>query len=335
MIYMVQKIIIEPLCSHKDLKCIEGEFLPTHPLRTLINRSCDIYSSENGNKILIAKFRKGVISDKLSDLAIQSFKSDAKKATSIRGIASGKIDLKKLSKNIVAVVNPDSYKSRVVYKSGIVSNYYIANPVNSLIVGYFDLPTLHNKSSILRKKLDTCRVTRFTEQSTEKWKNVLPLINKVDNLYKVLVPTKHRLQKNLARKVKEFCIENTAFTTLTVNYNWQTACHVDKGDLTEGFSCITVSEEGKWSGGYLSLPRFGLSFDLRQGDILIFNPHEYHCNSPIVPLTKNYTRLSIVYYFREGMLKCAKSRQKTRPKTRSRSRSRPRKIKYRSRSVSR
>lgn len=327
---MVQKILIEPLCSHRDLKCIEGEFLPSHPLRTLINQSCDIYGLENGKKYLVAKFRKGVISNNLCDLAIKSFKSDAKKATSIRGIASGKIDLKKLSKNIVAIVSPDSYKSRVVYKSGIVSNYYIANPVNSLIVGYFDLPTLRTKSNILSKKLNPCRTTKFTEQYTEKWTNVLPLISKVNDLYKKLVPDKYNQQKKLCNKIKEFCIKNTVFTTLTVNYNWQTACHVDKGDLTEGFSCITVSEEGKWSGGYLSVPRFGLSFDLRQGDILIFNPHEYHCNSPIIPLSKNYTRLSIVYYFREGMLKCAKSKSISRTRSRSRSRT-----KYRTRSISR
>lgn len=316
---MVQKIILEPLCTHKDLKCLEGEFLPSKPLRTLINSDSDIYGLENGKRFLIAKFRKGVISEKLSNLAIESFKADAKKASSIRGVASGKIDIKKLSSNVAKVVNPDAYKSRVVYKSGIVSDYYVANPVNSLIVGYFDLPTLHKKSKILKNKLPPCRTTSFTEQKTEKWENVKPLIHRVNNLYRYLVPDKHSFQEKQCRKVRDFCIDKTVFTTLTVNYNWQTACHVDKGDLTEGFSCITVSEEGRWSGGYLSIPRFGISFDLRQGDILIFNPHEYHCNSPIIPKSKNYTRLSIVYYFREGMLKCrSRSRKVSRKRTKRR-----------------
>ena len=32
--------------------------------------------------------------------------------------------------------------------------------------------------------------------------------------------------------------------------------------------------------------------------------HEWHCNTKIVPQSKDYTRLSLVSYLRENMIKC-------------------------------
>jgi len=301
---MVKKLYLSPICPHKDLKCLEGEFLPNKPLDNFVNYDCDIYANENGKRKLIAKFRQNIINPDLADLAIDSFKKEAKKSSGKRGIASGQIDIKKLSKNVKKIVNPNSITSKVIWKDGRMSKYYLANPVNSIIAGYFDQPLLSKKSEILKKGLSPCRTTYFTEKKQKEWHQVLPLVKRVNTIYRTLLPSKFSAQKKLCKKIPQYCIDNTIFTTLTINYNWQTACHVDKGDLTEGYSCITVSEEGTWTGGYLSIPRFALTFDIRHGDILIFNPHEYHCNSKIIPKTKEYTRLSVVYYFREGLLKC-------------------------------
>lgn len=312
---VVNKIVVEPLCTHQDLRCYEGEFLGEDEFlgnEQILNFDCDIYALEPGKKkrTLIAKFRKNVIPKKLSQLAIENLKAEAQKASSIRGIASGKIDPKKLQlKNIKGVVNPEAFKSKIIYRDGTISTYYVSNPVNSLIIGYFDKPKLREKSKVLKSKADPCRPTNFLEKQPAKWKKLLPLIRKVNSLYQETYPSKYRYQRDKCSKVRKYCIDRTIFTTITVNYNWQTACHVDKGDLKQGFSCLTISEEGKWSGGYLGLPRYGILFNVREGDLLIFNPHEYHCNTPIRPITKNYTRLSMVYYFREGMLQCSKSKQ--------------------------
>lgn len=36
--------------------------------------------------------------------------------------------------------------------------------------------------------------------------------------------------------------------------------------------------------------------------------HQFHCNTEIKPLTKDYTRLSIVAYLREKMIECSKKK---------------------------
>jgi FkbM family methyltransferase len=66
-----------------------------------------------------------------------------------------------------------------------------------------------------------------------------------------------------------------------------------------------VAEEGKYKGGYLGFPRFGVCVDVRHGDFLLIDPHQNHANTEIIPVTPDYTRLSFVVYYRENMQKCA------------------------------
>ena len=47
---------------------------------------------------------------------------------------------------------------------------------------------------------------------------------------------------------------------------------------------------------------------VREGDFLGMDVHQYHCNTEINPITKDYTRLSIVAYLREKMIECAKKK---------------------------
>jgi FkbM family methyltransferase len=81
--------------------------------------------------------------------------------------------------------------------------------------------------------------------------------------------------------------------------------HVDAGDFKNGYSVVMVAEEGKYKGGYLGFPRFGVCVDLRHGDFLLIDPHQHHANTEIIPVTEDYTRLSFVVYYRENMQKCA------------------------------
>jgi hypothetical protein len=45
--------------------------------------------------------------------------------------------------------------------------------------------------------------------------------------------------------------------------------------------------------------------DVRQGDFLAMDVHEWHCNTPII----GTGRLSIVAYLRKNMIKCAMSKK--------------------------
>ena len=89
-----------------------------------------------------------------------------------------------------------------------------------------------------------------------------------------------------------------------------------------------VCEEGNYKGGYTGFPQFGVAFDVRKGDFLAMDVHEWHCNTPIIcdntdccncyknkKTTYNnkkclndekYCRLSVVCYLRKNMVKCKK-----------------------------
>ena len=60
-------------------------------------------------------------------------------------------------------------------------------------------------------------------------------------------------------------------------------------------------------GGYLGFPKYGICVDVRQGDFLAMDVHEFHSNTPISSEKKGceYGRLSVVCYLREKMIKCS------------------------------
>jgi hypothetical protein len=108
--------------------------------------------------------------------------------------------------------------------------------------------------------------------------------------------------------------EDTTFTTITVNTttkdrNARMACHRDSGSLNEGFSNLTVISDGKkdWKGGMLVCPEVRAAINIRPGDLLLVdNMRVMHANTPIEAPDSgedDLMRMSLVFYFREDMLK--------------------------------
>ena len=104
---------------------------------------------------------------------------------------------------------------------------------------------------------------------------------------------------------------------MTLNYDFRTACHKDKGDLIGGLSTLTIFEDIKdtYDYFYIGLPEYKIAFDLREGDTLYFDAHEYHANTdfkvkfhdlPIDNLTNNNFagRMSVVCYLRDRLNVC-------------------------------
>ena len=154
-----------------------------------------------------------------------------------------------------------------------------------------------------------CRTTQFTKDEVAKWASTIPFIKEADKWFKRLVPDRHALQLTRARKTPQYQIAKTAYSTITLNYDWRTACHKDKGDLEEGFGNLLVLEKAKsgfpdcpgFTGGYLGFPRWGVAVDVRQGDFIAMDVHEWHCNTEV----QGTGRLSVVAYLRKGMVKCS------------------------------
>lgn len=145
----------------------------------------------------------------------------------------------------------------------------------------------------------------WNRENPKAFEAVFPMLEQCSSLFKYHVPERYAVQKSYVdRTHPEWVIPNTVYTTLTVNKNFRTAAHQDVGDLATGFSNMLVIRDGLFSGGNLVLPNWRIAAKLDNCDFIMFDAHEFHGNTQIVPLSKGATRCSIVCYYREKMALC-------------------------------
>jgi hypothetical protein len=245
----------------------------------IINYNADVYNDKGE---LLLRFRKNVLTNNNIDEFYKNTIDFAKKTTNNRGSAIG--STKKNTKD-----NPK---------------------VQTNIIGYFD--KLSPKQKFMLREhpnmLDV-RETRFNKVYPNKFKQAYPLIKEIDELYSKLVPDKYEKQKQKANQTP-FVIKDTSFSTVTLNLNFQTTIHTDKGDDSEGFGNLAVIERGKYSGGETCFPEYGIGIDVRTSDILFMDVHIPHGNLPIIKQTPDAQRLSIVCYLRLNIWKKTKGKTK-------------------------
>ena len=186
-------------------------------------------------------------------------------------------------------------KDAIYVQDTFISDTTYANVVYSGIAGWFDR----------YPRIPYGRATSYTQNHYDKFKMSFPFLQSLDKGFKKLLPTRHSAQRAAADKVDPaFLVPETVFTTITVNKTFRTAAHRDAGDFTEGLSNLLVlSNNGNYSGGYLILPEVRIAINVRPGDLLLVNNHEYiHGNTPIVTHDEEAERISLVCYLREKML---------------------------------
>ena len=300
----IRQIVVKKIMSDEAIAKKEGEYFDAKHYNYIVNYDCDCYRlDEDGNKHILAKFRKKVIPEELCKIGIKYLKKAAQKTHDNRGASAGVIDLKKMpsyANDPKLFIGKSKFRvlAYISKETGKVVQNSLGNLSKSNIIGYFD-----KRDRNLGPTAPPCRTTAFTSQQVDKWKKSLPLIRAIDNQFKILIPDRYRIQYNRARKTPWY-IKGTAFSTVTLNYNWRTALHKDAGDLEEGYGNLVVLEEGKYKGGYTGFPQYGVCVDARNGDFLAMDVHEWHCNTKIIPITKDYTRLSMVAYLRKNMINC-------------------------------
>ena len=277
---MIKTFNLKPRLDNQQVKKLAGTLLTDKDYNTLITYDADVYDSETGK--CIAKFRKKVIPNNIAKNAYDSLKGAATQTTN-RGVGGGKDETGKMS----------GYDIR---KDGVRSNTTRAKTyVNSGIIGYFDR----------NARFPYCRQTSFNEKEFSKFKKAYPIIKFVDTKYKELMPDYYKKQREVADKTsQDFVIKDTAFTTVTVNSNWQTAVHTDKGDFEEGFGNLVALRKGRYTGGYFVIPKWGVAFDLQNCDLLLCDVHQWHGNTPINKIDKDAKRVSLVMYYRKNMISC-------------------------------
>jgi hypothetical protein len=172
--------------------------------------------------------------------------------------------------------------------------------VSSGILGFFERTV----------RMPYCRACSWNLSNPEKFQRLEPMIKEVDRLFKKHVPDRYKYQEEFCKKTSsDFVIPGTIFTTLTLNKNFRTACHLDAGDLEKGFSCMSVIRQGLYKGANLVFPQYRVAAKLDSRDVILFDPHEFHGNTALSPLTKDAQRCSIVYYFREKMCGCLSAKE--------------------------
>jgi hypothetical protein len=174
-----------------------------------------------------------------------------------------------------------------------------------------------------------CRLTAFTAQKVAEWEHLLPYFDRIARLFEEHVPERYAAQMVAVENAEpDWVIAGTPFTTITVNNTYPTGLHTDKGDLDAGFSTLGVMRRGNYVGGWLSFPQYGIAVDMKDGDVLLMDAHEWHGNTPmtcarcgeslrkpghvcedaeIAHVEGGYVppeRISVVSYFRTDIVEC-------------------------------
>lgn len=269
----------------------------------IIREDCDLYNIDNGE--LIFSFKKNVVPKELYNLD-EKIITYASSYSNNRGDAAGITNIKDLKKGMehwknhpVEVIDkhgnplPEDHQqttSFIKMKNGVINKRKRSNQAMSNSIGGYD------KSNVY-----PCRLTNWTKKNIEEYKSLFPLSKCISDLYFSYVPDKWLYQnEKYSKSPKEFVIPETNFSTLTINRDWRTAAHKDRGDCKEGLTAFTVKELDNFEGGELCFPNYDIGIDIREGDLLLFDPHVTHCNNK---LTKN-GRVSFVFYLREKLDKC-------------------------------
>ena len=366
-----RKIIVQKFLTDEEVNNIEGKWIDESYLKLpVINYNCDVYyKDDNGDEKLLLKFRKNCISSSWLKVGWKSYKDLAKQSRG-RGASAGPIDKEGVywkKRNIVntgkwstGYLTPDGNKMKeeldklsieelndkvkeleikfkkndiidkesiihlIIKKQNGISKMKVNNQVASNPIGFYE--SSKNFADL------PCRLTHFTRTNYKNYKDGLQFIQKIDSMFKKLIPESHQKQLSRANEKSHLKIPETAFSTITINRNFRTALHKDAGDFSGGFGNLTVIERGSYHGGYTVFPQFGVGVDVRSGDFLAMDVHQWHSNTAIfeteedktlnskldkvfndnpevgtVGLDKKYTRLTFVCYLREKILNCPDS----------------------------
>ena len=319
-----KEVIIKPVMTNDEIKAKEGTYFDGKGF-TIFDEDVDVYAMVNGEKKLLAKLRKQVLDPAIIRTGWEGFWIAAGPSRN-RGAAAGPIDVKGNYWKKRKPVDIKGWSANETVR-GSVSKMRVNNNVFSSVLGYF------NATPFMKLP---CRITSYTMRYWKYYKHGLPFIRAIDTCFKTLVPDKYALQRKAAEQMPMVHIQDTSFSSVTINRNFRTALHKDDGDFKDGYGNLSVIERGHYHGGFTLMPEFGIGFNVRTGDFLAMDVHQWHCNTELYETAedkeknktlprihkdsletgtlgaeKPFSRVSFVCYLREKLRECdsAKTRK--------------------------
>ena len=270
----------------KGDKCLGRDWVREDQLRIL-----DLFKKEPENTAVPINIKNEVID------IIETYKD----AQTTRGLVwlSAKVkqdgfDWNKWLKKVIKLPISERKQETKDLLDNYISDTTYANPVFSGIAGWFDR----------YPRIPYGRATSYTQNHYDKFEMSFPFLQSLDRGFRELLPWRWGNQRAAADTMDQrFLVPGTVFSTITVNKTFRTACHRDAGDFSDGLSNLLVlSNDGRFTGGYLVFPEYRIAVNVRPGDLLLVNNHEIiHGNTPIV-CEEGSERISLVCYLREKML---------------------------------
>lgn len=266
----VKEVVVKPKMTNDEIAAKEGVYFDEDESFTIYDEDIDVYTEDSdGKKKLVAKLRKNVIDPEVVKIGWEAFWGAAGPSR-MRGAAAGPIQKKSNYWKKRTLANTRGWSTGYINEDGKVSNMRVNNQVFSAVYGFFNATSL--------PKLP-CRLTTYTRGHWKQYKHGIPFIEALDNCFKLLVPEKHELQRSAAAEKPYLQIEETAFSSVTINRNFRTGLHMDDGDFKDGYGNLSVIERGHYHGGYTLMPQFKIGFNVRTGDFLAMDVHQWHCNT--------------------------------------------------------
>ncbi len=291
----MKQIVVKRILTDEQIHSLEGKFINEAYIKHPVIKEDTIVKNEDGK--LIVAFKKNAVPQDIVDQSRNSFRKAVRSGSNNRGMAAGNVSefykvgdkmgsrtIGKISKNRWYPLLPNGKLSKTSYGLNVMSS----------TIGFNDR----------YPRIPYCRTTVFSQRNLQDYRNTLPYIGYVNEIYKTYAKESYDKQKKLADMTsQDFIIKDTAFTTVTVNRNYRTACHYDAGDYVNGFGNLGVLRLGTYTGGYTVIPKYGIAVDLHDTDVALFDVHELHGNTEIK--RKGYSeRISIVCYYRQNMIYC-------------------------------
>jgi hypothetical protein len=314
----VRVVVVEPVMTNDEIKAREGTYFKEKEVKEIFDEDVDVYGKDGDTKKLLARFRKHVLPNPLIKTGWEAYYQTAA-ASRNRGAAAGPIQVNSNYWKKRKPTDINKWSARDVV-NGKLSKMRVNNNVFSSVLGYFEATPFMKVP---------CRLTSYTQKYFHQYKHGIPFIQAINTTFKKLIPDRHAKQLAAAAEKPMYRVADTAFSSVTINRNFQTALHMDDGDFREGYGNLSVIERGKYSGGQTLFPRFGVGFNVRTGDFLAMDVHEWHCNTALyespsdkafnrkLPKIHNdnastgtlggdkpFTRISFVCYLREKLRGC-------------------------------